>query len=201
MTTPEACLWQAASVSAVQNSFMKQNRHSGITYIHIHLSSRGRFFRSGVSASVFRPLNLKTEGIANAGRSKRLWWSGIFDFHTEREVRRRPRTRKRPTSGKRKVLRAKNRFRKGIGVCMKDPWFIDERIYAAKREDPSCKTPWIINSISTDGSRVFRCESQMDEGRTCPVGMIDRDTNGSVNIGVCCVHQLLGLARPSFFCR
>lgn len=101
--------------------------------------------------------NLKTEGVAKAGKSKRLWWSGIFDFHTERVVKRRPKTRKRPTSGKRKVLRAKNRFRKGIGVCTKDPWFIDDEIYAAKRDDPTCKTPWLINSISTDGLQVKVC--------------------------------------------
>ena len=52
-----------------------------------------------------------------------------------------------------------------------------------------------------DGSRVFRCASQTDEGRACPVRLIDRDTNGSVNIGVCGVYQLLGLERPSYLCR
>ncbi|CAN0499801.1 unnamed protein product, partial [Laminaria digitata] len=31
------------------------------------------------------------------------------------------------------------------------------------------------------GSRVFRCASQTDENQACSVGLIDRDTNGSVN--------------------
>lgn len=51
------------------------------------------------------------------------------------------------------------------------------------------------------GSRVFRCENQTDESRACSVGHIDRDVNGSVNIGVAGVCKLLGLARPSFLCR
>lgn len=52
-----------------------------------------------------------------------------------------------------------------------------------------------------EGSRVFRCGSQTDENLSCSVDFIDRDVNGSVNIGVCGVSQLLGLERPSYFCR
>jgi hypothetical protein len=115
--------------------------------------------------------NLKTEGVANAGRSKRLWWSGIFDFHTERVCKRRPKTRKRPTSGRRKVLRAKNRFRKGISVCTKDPWFTDELLYMAKREDPACTTPWLVNSISTDGLQVKVCLATLAKTEPLPRGI------------------------------
>lgn len=115
--------------------------------------------------------NLKTEGMRSAGRSKRLWWTGVFDFHSERVVKRRPQTRNRPTSGKRKVLRAKNRFRKGIGVCTKDPWFTDDLLYTAKREDPTCETPWLVNSISTDGLQVKVCLSTLAKTKPLPKGV------------------------------
>ncbi|CAN0527979.1 unnamed protein product, partial [Ectocarpus sp. 12 AP-2014] len=60
-----------------------------------------------------------------------------------------------------------------------------------------CGTPL----MQVDGSRVFRCESQTDENLSCSVEFIDRDVNGSVNIGVCGVLQLLGLERPMYLCR
>lgn len=60
-----------------------------------------------------------------------------------------------------------------------------------------CGTPL----TQVDGSRVFRCKSQTGESQTCSVGHIDRDVNGSVNIGVAGVCMLLGLPRPSFLCR
>ena len=60
-----------------------------------------------------------------------------------------------------------------------------------------CGTPL----TQVGGSRVFRCGNQTDESLACSVGYIDRDVNGSVNIGVAGVCQLLGLERPPFLCR
>ncbi|CAM9125041.1 unnamed protein product, partial [Sphacelaria rigidula] len=95
----------------------------------------------------------------------------MFDFHTERVSKRRPKTRKRPTSGRRKVLRAKNRFRKGISVCTKDPWFTDDLLYVAKRDDPACRTPWLVNSISTDGLQVKVCLATVAKTDPLPRGI------------------------------
>lgn len=52
-----------------------------------------------------------------------------------------------------------------------------------------------------DCCRGFRCLSPADESRACSVGFLNRDTNSSVNNGVCGMVQLLGLASPSFLCR
>lgn len=101
--------------------------------------------------------NLRTEGVRNAGRTKRLWWTGIFDFHTERTVHRRPETRKPAKRGKgKKVLHQPTRFRKGIGLCTKDPWVTDDLVYEAKREDPACEVPWLINSSTQSPRMVCR---------------------------------------------
>lgn len=132
-------------------------------------------------------LNLKTEGKRSSGRSERLWWTGVFDFHSEREVKRRPQTRKRPTSGKRKLLRAKNRFRKGIGMCTKDPWFTDDLLYTAKRDDPTCATPWLVNSISTDGLQVKVCIATLAKTKPLPKGvkeLVKKGFTGLSDIGL-----------------
>lgn len=116
-------------------------------------------------------INLKTTGVKCSGKAKRLWWTGIFDFHSERMVKRRPSTKKKQTKGTRKVLRLNNRYRKGIGVCTKDPWFTDEVLYSAKRDDPVCETPWIVNSISTDGVQVKVCLATLSKTKPLPKGV------------------------------
>ena len=88
-------------------------------------------------------------------------------LHSEKEVKRCLPTQKRPTSGRRKALRAKNRFRKGIDwcVCTRDPWVTDNIQYTANREDPNCETPWLVNSISTDGLQVKICLATLAKTR------------------------------------
>ena len=114
---------------------------------------------------------LRTEGVKHAGRNKRLWWTGIFDFHSERKVNRRPNIRRARTRGKRKVLRLNNRFRKGIGVCTKDPWVIDEALYKTHMADPACGIPWLVNSISTDGLQVKVCLSTISKANPIAKGI------------------------------
>lgn len=136
--------------------------------------------------------NLKTQGAKNAGRNKRLWWTGIFDFHTERTVNRRPNIRKTQTSGKRKVVRLNNRFRKGIGLCTKDPWLTDELLYTAKRDDPTCETPWLVNSISTDGLQVKVCLATLAKTKPLPKGVSEL-----VKKGYACVQDKLKFSKSS----
>lgn len=114
---------------------------------------------------------LRTEGVKHAGRNKRLWWTGIFDFHSEREVKRRPNTRRPQTHRKRKVLRLNNRFRKGIDVCTKDPWVTDDGLYQRNMKDPTCAIPWLVNSISTDGLQVKVCLSTISKANPMAKGV------------------------------
>ena len=114
---------------------------------------------------------LRTEGVKHAGRGKRLWWTGIFDFHTERTVNRRPNTRRPRTRRGRKVLRLNNRFRKGISVCTKDPWVTDDALYKKNIEDPACGIPWLVNSISTDGLQAKVCLSTISKANPIAKGV------------------------------
>ncbi|CBN80330.1 n/a [Ectocarpus siliculosus] len=127
-------------------------------------------------------VTLKTTGVKCSGKAERLWWTGIFDFHSERIVNRRPSTEKNQTQRTRKVLRLNNRYRKGIGVCNKDPWFTDEVLYSAKRDDPSCETPWIVNSISTDGLQVKVCLATLAKTNPLPKGVKELVKKGYASI-------------------
>lgn len=121
---------------------------------------------------------ISTEGERCAGRGNRLWWTGIFDFHTEREVKRRPNIRRSRTSNKRKVLRLNNRFRKGIGLCTKDPWVTDDVQYVRRREDPACGIPWLVNSVSTDGLQVKVCLSTISRSNPIAKGVQELTKKG-----------------------
>ncbi|KAG5183946.1 hypothetical protein JKP88DRAFT_163552 [Tribonema minus] len=59
------------------------------------------------------------------------------------------------------------------------------------------------NLVQVNGSRVFRCISCTPEGDNldCSVRFIDRDVNASVNIAICGINMLLGMARPPHLCR
>lgn len=118
-------------------------------------------------------INFRTEGVRSAGRTKRLWWTGVFDFHTPREVRRSPRTQTPPSRcGKgRKVLRQIRRFRKGIEVCTKDPWVTDDLLYDANLGDPTCDVPWLVNSITTDGLQVKVCLTTLGKANPLAKGV------------------------------
>lgn len=122
--------------------------------------------------------NLRTEGVKLAGRNKRLWWTGMFDFHSERKVDRRPNIRRPQTRRKRKVLRLNNRFRKGIDLCKRDPWVTDDALYQRNMEDPTCGIPWLVNSISTDGLQVKVCLSTISRANPLAKGVQELTKKG-----------------------
>lgn len=55
--------------------------------------------------------------------------------------------------------------------------------------------------VQADSSRVFSCQAHEHVPTSCTVSYIDRDINASVNIALCGVAQLLGLARPAHLVR
>ena len=53
----------------------------------------------------------------------------------------------------------------------------------------------------TKGSLVFRCPTSQTGVNPCPIGSVNRDTNGAANIATCGLRRLLGLPRPDFLTR
>ncbi len=86
--------------------------------------------------------------------TSRTWWTTIFDFHSKRHTYRETPRRGRNTKKKRKVLKQKRRFRKGIPLCVRDGWVPDDVEYERRKANETVPVPWLVSSVKTDGLQV-----------------------------------------------
>ncbi len=86
--------------------------------------------------------------------NSRTWWTSIFDLHTRRYTDRVTPRQQRTRKKKRKLLRQRRRFRKGIPICVRDCWVPNDVEYELRKADEAVPVPWLMSSLKTDGLQV-----------------------------------------------